>query len=80
MFKFKTPSKKTLEIMAEAAKGNEDYEAKCIEKIRQLTSHEEVKITSSGTTAFSLLFQPLKETSSYQIRADGTDSSKSPNF
>ena len=38
------------------------------------------KSLQAETTAFSLLFQPLKVTSSYLIREDGTDSSKSPNF
>ncbi len=53
MFKFKTPSQKTLEIMSEVAKGNinEDFEAKCIDKIKQLTSHQEVRITSSGNNS-----------------------------
>ena len=60
MFKFKTPSKKTLEIMAEAAKGNEDYEAKCIEKIRRLTSHEEVKITSSGNNSIFIALSAIE--------------------
>ena len=60
MFKFKTPSKKTLEIMAEAAKDNEDYEAKCIEKIRQLTSHEEAKITSSGNNSIFIALSAIE--------------------
>ena len=53
MFRFKTPSQKTLETMAEVAKGSlkEDYEARCIEKIRTLTSHDEAKVTSSGNNS-----------------------------
>ena len=48
MFKFKTPSKKTLETMSEIAKGNlkDDFETKAINKIQELTGHENVKITS----------------------------------
>ncbi|MDO5860409.1 DegT/DnrJ/EryC1/StrS family aminotransferase [Methanobrevibacter sp.] len=53
MFKFKTPSKKTLEIMSEVAKGNlkDDFEIRCCEKITDLTSHEFVKVTSSGNNS-----------------------------
>jgi dTDP-4-amino-4,6-dideoxygalactose transaminase len=53
MFKFKTPSKKTLETMSEIAKGNvnENMEAKAIDKIKSLTGHENVKITSSGNNS-----------------------------
>ncbi len=53
MFKFKTPSQKTLEIMSEVAKGNinEDYESKCIDAIKQLTFHDEARITSSGNNS-----------------------------
>lgn len=53
MFKFKTPSKKTLETMSEIAKGNvsENMEAKAMDKIKSLTGHENVKITSSGNNS-----------------------------
>jgi len=53
MFKFKTPSKKTLETMSEIAKGNvnENMEAEAIDKIKSLTGHENVKITSSGNNS-----------------------------
>lgn len=53
MFKFKTPSNKTLEIMSEVAKGNleKNYEESCIGKIKDLTSKENVKITSSGNNS-----------------------------
>jgi hypothetical protein len=53
MFKFKTPSKKTLETMSEIAKGNvnENMEAKAIDKIKSLTGHENVKITSGGNNS-----------------------------
>ncbi len=62
MFKFKTPSQKTLEIMSEVAKGNisEDYEAKCIDKIRQLTSHQEVRITSSGNNSIFIALSSVE--------------------
>ncbi len=53
MFKFKTPSNKTLEIMSEVAKGNveKDYEESCSDKIKKLTAKEHVKITSSGNNS-----------------------------
>ena len=53
MFKFKAPSNQTLEIMSEVAKGNvkKDYEESCINKIKDLTSKEHVKITSSGNNS-----------------------------
>ena len=43
MFKFKTPSQKTLKIMSEVAKGNidNDYEAECIDKIKQFLIKQE---------------------------------------
>ena len=53
MFKFKSPSNKTLEIMSEVAKGNaeKNYEESCIGKIKDLTSKENVKVTSSGNNS-----------------------------
>ena len=53
MFRFKTPSQKTLEIMSDVAKGDtsENFENKCIEKIKRLTSHEFVEMTSSGNNS-----------------------------
>lgn len=53
MFKFKSPSNKTLEIMSEVAKGNSEknYEESCIGKIKDLTSKENVKVTSSGNNS-----------------------------
>ena len=47
MFKFKTPSKKTKEIMSEVALGmHEDvnYEQKALNKIKNLTGHENARI------------------------------------
>ncbi len=62
MFRFKTPSQKTLEIMAEVAKGNTDmdYEAECIDRIRQLTSHEEARITSSGNNSIFIALSAIE--------------------
>ena len=62
MFKFKTPSQKTLEIMSEVAKGNlsEDFETKCMDKIRQLTSHQEVRITSSGNNSIFIALSSVE--------------------
>ena len=62
MFKFKTPSQKTLEIMSEVAKGNvsEDYEERCISKIKKLTSHKEVRITSSGNNSIFIALSAIE--------------------
>ena len=62
MFKFKTPSQKTLKIMSEVAKGNsnENYEARCISKIKELTSHEEAKITSSGNNSIFIALSAIE--------------------
>ena len=62
MFRFKTPSQKTLEIMSEIAKGNlnEDYEARCIDKIKQLTSHDEAKVTSSGNNSIFIALSAVE--------------------
>ena len=62
MFRFKTPSQKTLKTMAEVAKGNlkEDYEARCIEKIKMLTSHDEARITSSGNNSIFIALSAVE--------------------
>ena len=62
MFKFKTPSQKTLEIMSEVAKGNskEDFENKCVEKIKGLTSHEFVEMTSSGNNSILIALSAIE--------------------
>ena len=62
MFKFKKPSNKTLEIMSEVAKGNvkKDYEKSCIEKIRNLTTKENVKITSSGNNSIFIALSAIE--------------------
>ena len=53
MFKFKTPSQKTLKTMSEVAGGNleKDFEAEAAEKIKDLTGHDHAKITSSGNNS-----------------------------
>lgn len=62
MFKFKTPSEKTRKIMSEVALGNvtENYEAKCLEKIKALTSHDFAKITSSGNNSIFIALAAIE--------------------
>ena len=62
MFKFKKPSPETLKIMSEVAKGNihENFEEKCIDKIRDLTNHDEVKITSSGNNSIFIALSAIE--------------------
>lgn len=62
MFKFKKPSEKTLNLMANVAKGNDstNYENKCIEKIKDLTNHENVKITSSGNNSIFIALSAIE--------------------
>lgn len=62
MFKFKTPSEKTLQIMAEVASNNlkDDFEANSIEKIKDLTKHDEVKITSSGNNSIFIALSAIE--------------------
>ena len=63
MFKFKTPSKKARETMAKVASGEIDgtnFEESCIEKIKKLTSHDEVKITSSGNNSIFIALSAIK--------------------
>lgn len=61
MFKFKTPSQKTLEIMSNVAKGNakEDFEKKCKEKIKGFTSHEFIEMTSSGNNSIFIALSAI---------------------
>lgn len=54
MFKFKTSSSKTKEIMSKVALGefdNTDFESSCIDKIKELTNHEYARVTSSGNNS-----------------------------
>ncbi|WP_458456632.1 DegT/DnrJ/EryC1/StrS family aminotransferase [Methanobrevibacter sp.] len=62
MFKFKTPSQKTRDVMSEVAKGNveKDYEKSASDKIKELTSHEEVKITSSGNNSIFIALSAVE--------------------
>ena len=62
MFRFKTPSDETLEIMSEVAKGNieKDYEKSCIDKISNLTGKDEVKITSSGNNSIFIALSAVE--------------------
>ena len=62
MFRFKRPSQKTLEIMSEVAKGNvnDNFEERCKDKIRKLTSHEKVEITSSGNNSIFIALSAIK--------------------
>ena len=62
MFRFKTPSEKTLEIMSKVAKGEitDDFEVKCQEKIKELTSHEFAKMTSSGNNSIFIALSSIE--------------------
>ena len=62
MFRFKTPSQKTLEIMSEVAKGNvsKDFEKSCIDKIKELTGHDEARITSSGNNSIFIALSAVE--------------------
>lgn len=62
MFKFKTPSQKTRHIMSEVAKGNadKDFEQSAMNKIKELTAHENVKITSSGNNSIFIALAAIE--------------------
>lgn len=63
MFKFKTPSQKTREIMSKVASGeinDIDFEQSAIDKIRTLTGHENVKITSSGNNGIFIALSAIE--------------------
>ncbi|WP_288267381.1 DegT/DnrJ/EryC1/StrS family aminotransferase [uncultured Methanobrevibacter sp.] len=61
MFRFKRPGRKTLDIMSEVAKGNVDknFEESCIAKIRDLTTKEHVKMTSSGNNSIFIALSAI---------------------
>ncbi|MBP3790572.1 MAG: DegT/DnrJ/EryC1/StrS aminotransferase family protein [Methanobrevibacter sp.] len=63
MFKFKRPSQETLNIMSEVAKGNrsKNFEESCIGKIKDLTSKEHVKMTSSGNNSIFIALAAVEE-------------------
>ena len=62
MFKFKTPSQKTLKTMSEVAGGNleKDFESEAVEKIKDLTGHEHGKITSSGNNSIFIALSAVE--------------------
>ena len=62
MFKFKTPSKETRKIMSEVALGNvnDNFETKCEEKVKELTSHEFVKMTTSGNNSIFVALSAIE--------------------
>ena len=62
MFKFKSPNEKTLEIMSEVAKGNDsrNFEESCIDKIRNLTAKENVRMTSSGNNSIFIALSAIE--------------------
>lgn len=61
MFKFKTPCPETRKIMSEVALGsNIDYEQSAISKIKDLTGHDEAKITSSGNNSIFIALSAIE--------------------
>ena len=63
MFKFKAPSQKTRETMSKVALGeidNVDFEQSAIDKIRNLTNHSEVKVTSSGNNSIFIALSSVE--------------------
>ena len=61
MFKFKTPSQKARKIMSEVALGSDaNYEESAISKIKDLTGHDEVKITSSGNNSIFIALSAIE--------------------
>lgn len=62
MFKYKTPTTKTLQIMSEVAKGNieKDFEQSCIDKVKYLTKKDFAKITSSGNNSIFIAISSVE--------------------
>ena len=61
MFKFKAPNQKTMKIMSEVALGSDiDYEQSAIDKIKDLTTHDKVKITSSGNNSIFIALSAIE--------------------
>ena len=63
MFKFKEPCQKTKEIMSKVASGeisDIDFEESCIDKIRDLTGKDHVKITSSGNNSIFIAISAIE--------------------
>ena len=51
-----------MEIMSEVAKGNvsKDFEKSCIDKIKELTGHDEARITSSGNNSIFIALSTVE--------------------
>ena len=51
-----------MEIMSEVAKGNvsKDFEKSCIDKIKELTGHDEARITSSGNNSIFIALSAVE--------------------
>ena len=62
MFRFKTPSQKTRKIMSQVALGEDtcNYEEKCESRIKFLTGHEHVKMTSSGNNSIFIALSSIE--------------------
>lgn len=61
MFKFKTPSHKARKTMSEVALGSDiGYEESAISKIKDLTGHDEAKITSSGNNSIFVALSAIE--------------------
>lgn len=63
MFKFKTSSEKTKRIMSDVASGklsDTNFEDDAIAKVKELTNHEDVKITSSGNNSIFIALSAIE--------------------
>ena len=60
MFKFKTPTQKTKMAMSDAALDDIDYEESATGKIRNLTSKDHAKITSSGNNSIFIALSSVE--------------------
>ena len=62
MFRFKRPSQKTRKIMSKVASGeiSGEFEKSAIEKLRELTGHDEVRITSSGNNSIFIALSAVE--------------------
>ena len=61
MFRFKRPSRETMDIMSEVAKGNvsKNFEESCIEKVKGLTTKEHALMTSSGNNSIFIAISAI---------------------
>lgn len=63
MFKFKSPCEKTRQVMSKVASGeinDIDFEKSCIDKIKDLTGHDQVRITSSGNNSIFIALSAVE--------------------